>query len=56
MSVSNFFMNVGRSRKKKHQAAFDHEYMLKTVMAEMREMGINLRIGPDQAVSTPFGW
>jgi len=55
MSVSrNFFMGNEPIKKRFGLRFFDHEYANKTTMAEMREMGINLR-GPDQAVGTLSG-
>lgn len=55
MSVSrNFFMGNEPTKKKFGVRVFDHEYANQITMAEMKEMGINLR-GPDQAVGTLSG-
>ncbi len=55
MSVArNFFMGNEPVKKFGPFKAFDHEYANKVAMAEMKQMGINLR-GPDQAVGTLSG-
>jgi len=55
MSVSrNFFMGNEPVKKRFGIPFFDHDYANEVTMAEMRQMGINLR-GPDQAVGTLSG-
>lgn len=55
MSVSrNFFMGNEPERKIGPFSFFDHEKANEVTMAEMKQMGINLR-GPDQAVGTLSG-